>query len=46
MTDTLTGIYNPYIVVVSALVAVLASYTALQLAAQVKAARGADRQLS
>ena len=34
MTDTLTGTYNPYIVVVSALVAVLASYTALQLAAQ------------
>ena len=37
MTDTLTGTYNPYIVVVSALVAVLASYTALQLAAQVTA---------
>jgi NO-binding membrane sensor protein with MHYT domain len=46
MTDTLTGTYNPYIVVVSALVAVLASYTALQLAAQLTAARGADRQLS
>ncbi|PSP22776.1 MAG: signal protein, partial [Cyanobacteria bacterium SW_5_48_44] len=27
----MTGTYNPYIVVVSALVAVLASYTALQL---------------
>lgn len=41
----MTATYNPYLVVVSALVAVLASYTALELAGRVASSRGIDRKL-
>jgi NO-binding membrane sensor protein with MHYT domain len=39
-----TGTYNPYLVVLSILVACFASYTALDLAEHVKAARGLARR--
>ena len=37
--------YNPYLVIVSAFIAVFASYTALDLAGRVTTARGAERQI-
>lgn len=37
--------YNPYLVVFSALIAILASYTALELASRVTAAQGLTRRL-
>lgn len=41
----MTGTYNPLLVFVSALIAVLASYTALDLAGRVAASQGSDRKI-
>ncbi|AFZ29139.1 putative integral membrane sensor protein [Gloeocapsa sp. PCC 7428] len=41
----MTVIYNPYLVIVSAFIAVLASYTALDLAGRVATSQGADRKV-
>lgn len=41
----MTATYNPYLVVLSALIAVLASYTALELASRITASRGLIRKL-
>jgi two-component system, sensor histidine kinase and response regulator len=43
MADQLTGIYNPWLVALSVLIAVAASYAALDLAGRVTAARGSAR---
>lgn len=40
----MTATYNPFLVVISALIAVLASYTALDLAGRVAASQGAERK--
>jgi NO-binding membrane sensor protein with MHYT domain len=41
----MTATYNPFLVVISALIAVLASYTALELASRVTASGGSSRKL-
>ncbi len=41
----MTATYNPLLVVVSALIAVLASYTALELASRVVTAQGVERKV-
>lgn len=41
----MSATYNPYLVVISALVAFLASYTALDLAGRVAASRGRERNI-
>jgi NO-binding membrane sensor protein with MHYT domain len=41
----MTTTYNPYLVLLSALIAVLASYTALELASRVTSARGVSQRL-
>lgn len=41
----MTTTYNPLLVVVSALIAVLASYTALDLAGRVTTAQAVDRKM-
>ncbi len=41
----MTATYNPFLVVVSALIAVLASYTALDLAGRVATSQGVDRKM-
>lgn len=41
----MTATYNPYLVIVSALVALLASYTALDVAGRVAAAPAIDRKM-
>ncbi|PPS45859.1 MHYT domain-containing protein [Chroococcidiopsis sp. TS-821] len=41
----MTVTYNPYLVIVSAFIAVLASYTALDLAGRVATSQGADRKV-
>lgn len=41
----MTATYNPFLVVISALVAFLASYTALDLAGRVAASQGIDRKI-
>jgi NO-binding membrane sensor protein with MHYT domain len=40
-----SGVYNPYLVALSILVASLASYTALDLSGHVEAARGVARRV-
>lgn len=41
----MTTTYNPYLVIVSALIAVLASYTALDLSGRVASSQGTERKL-
>ena len=40
-----TGVYNPYLVALSILVAVFAAYTALDLGGRVKGAQGGTRRV-